>query len=280
MSKALQLLLAVALWLTGCYATIADECKVTAERSAQLAVAGAKRIEITARAGDLRIDGARDATHVKASGKACASEQKLLDLIQLELRLDGEVLHVDVRMPDIDALDVVGSAYATLDLAISLPDLLPLVILDSSGDTEISGVASTNMTDSSGDLRIRAVTGDVVVRDSSGDLWVEQVSGNLSLLDSSGEIDVADVRSDVLVEVDSSGSIELERVGRNVRIQQDSSGDIEIADVQGSVQIDSDGSGSVDVRGVGGAFTLGSKGSGDVRVAEVKGSVVVPPERQ
>ena len=280
MSKALQLLLVFAVWLAGCHVTIADGCKFTADRTATLAVAGAKRIEITARAGDLHITGQPGAKEVSARGKACASDPKLLDLIQIEVRLEGDVLRIDTRMPDIGADDAPKNAQATLDLVLNLPDNLPVTLLDSSGDTEITGIASLSVTDSSGDLRIAQVAGDLDVRDSSGDLRIEKASGNVKLRDSSGDVRVIDVRGDVRVEADGSGELRFERVGRNVTVDSDGSGDIRIEDVQGDARIDSDGSGDIDVHGVAGSFTLGSKGSGDVRVAEVKGAVNIPPERQ
>lgn len=279
MPKALQLLLAASLFITGCHVSIAD-CKVTAERTGQHAVAGAKRIAVSARAGDLKIKGRKDASQVSARGTACASEQRLLDLIRIDLRLDGEVLRVNALMPDINADDAPHDARASLDLVLDVPDNLPLELTDSSGDTEIDGIASLDLTDSSGDLRISRVTGDLEIVDSSGDLWVDEVGKSLKLRDSSGDVSVEDVQGDVEVEADGSGSLEFDRVGRNVNIERDGSGDIRITNVKGNARIDSDGSGDVNVRDVAGSFTLGGKGSGDVHVAEVKGAVSIPPERQ
>ena len=279
MQKALQLLLAASLWITGCHVSIADDCRVTAERTGQHAVAGAKRIAISARAGDLKIRGRQGASQVSARGTACASDQRLLDLIRIELRLDGEVLRVNALMPDITADDAPHNAQASLDLVLDVPDNLPLELTDSSGDTEIDGIASLELTDSSGDLRISRVAGDLDIRDSSGDLWVDDVGKNVKLEDSSGDVSVEDVQGDVEVTADGSGSLEFDRVG-SVKIERDGSGDIRIANVKGNARIDSDGSGDVNVRDVAGSFTLGGKGSGDVHVAEIKGAVSIPPERQ
>jgi hypothetical protein len=280
MSKALQLLLAGALWLAGCYVTYADECKVTAERSATLSAAGVQRINITARAGDLRVNGHKGANQVAARGKACASDQGLLDLVQVEMRLDGDVLRVTVLMPNIEAEDAPKNARASLDLVVDLPDNLPVTLLDSSGDTEITDVAALKVTDSSGDLRITRVTGDLDVVDSSGDLWIDDVGNDVKLRDSSGDVRVRRAQGSVYVEADGSGNLDLEQVGRNVTVDQDGSGDIDIVDVKGDARIDSDGSGDIDVTHIGGSFTLGGKGSGDVQVADVKGTVNIPPERQ
>jgi hypothetical protein len=280
MSKALQLLLVACLALAGCEVTFADSCRVSADRSGQLPVAGAKRIAITARAGELDIKGHKGATEVSARGKACASDQKLLDLIRIEVRLDGDVLKVNALMPDIEADDAPRNAEASLDLRIEVPDNLPIQVIDSSGDAEIDSVASLVMTDSSGDLRITRVGGDVEVRDSSGDLTIDEIGKSVRLEDSSGEVSVEDVHGDVLVEADGSGSLTFDRVDHNVTVSRDGSGDIIMSNIKGDARIDSDGSGDVRVRDIGGSFTLGGKGSGEVQVAEVKGAVSIPPERQ
>jgi len=255
----------------------ANECEHSAERKGQLDAAGAKRIEIKARAGNLRITGEKGGG-VVASGMACASSEKVLEGIQLLTRRDGDGLLVEVVMPDRETMEgggggLFGSNYASLDLTVRVPDNVPLVVTDSSGDAEITSVASADVTDSSGELRIRDVPGNLRVRDSSGEIILRNIGGNLELQDSSGDVRVSDVAGNVEVSVDSSGDLDIERVKRDVVIGQDSSGSIVIADVDGSVRIDHDGSGDVDVRRVKGKFTLGSKGSGDVRESEIGGGV-------
>jgi hypothetical protein len=276
MSKFAQLLI---IGLVGCAASMvsrADECKFSAERNARIEAAGAKRIEINARAGDLNVEGVKNAAEVVANGRACASSQEDLDQTQIDTRREGDVIYVNVRVPDTDQATFLGfSKYAWLDLRLTLPANLPVTALDSSGEAEIRGVASLDMTDSSGELRIRDVAGDVSVRDSSGELWIRNIGGSVRLSDSSGAVDIDQVGRDLEVEVDSSGEMEIQRVTGNVHIRQDSSGDIRIADVDGAVRIDSDSSGGVDVRRVG-SFKLGSKGSGGVNFADVKGAVEVP----
>lgn len=278
MSKFVQLLIIGLLAGAASMASRADGCKYSAKRETAIDAAGASRVEITARAGDLAIEGRADAKRIEASGLACASEQKFLDQIQIETRREGDVLYVDVRMPDLkyEPNNDDGDRYATLDTRISVPQKLAVTALDSSGDARVRNVASLTMTDSSGDLRIDDVAGDVAVRDSSGDLNLREVGGNVKLNDSSGDVVIDGVGSNVNVEVDSSGGLEIRNVKGNVRIEQDSSGDISVADVTGEVRIDVDSSGSVDVSRVGGAFSLGTKGSGDVQFADIKGPVRVP----
>jgi hypothetical protein len=278
MSKGLQLLLCALLSALAFLAAHADECKFTAGRSGKVSVAGATRVEIRAGAGDLKVMGKRGAGEVSATGRACASAQELLDQVQLKITREGDVIHVDVQMPDLSVVKL-SNAYATLDLTVDLPDNLPLVAIDSSGDAKFQRLASADISDTSGDLTIEDVAGDLKVRDSSGDLEVERVAGNLQLEDSSGDIEVEGVQGNVIVNADSSGSMTLHHIGKGVHIVQDSSGDIDIVDVKGNVDIDSDSSGTVDVRQVGGNFTLSNKGSGDIKTADIHGSVSLPPGR-
>jgi DUF4097 and DUF4098 domain-containing protein YvlB len=280
MSKALQLFLATSLSLVASHVSLAEDCKLTAERTGQLAIAGAKRIAIEARAGDLTVKGRPGVSQVAAKGKACASDQTMLDRIQIEMRLEGEVLQVTARMPDITADDAPRNAYATLDLVVDVPDQLPLELIDSSGDMEVDGVAALDVTDSSGDIDISRVAGDLAVQDSSGDVEIDEVGKNLRIRDSSGDVEVEDVHGNVEVESDGSGSLEFMRVGQNIRIGHDGSGDIRISNVKGDARVDSDGSGEVNVSDVAGSFTLGSKGSGSVDVADVGGAVNIPAEHR
>jgi Putative adhesin len=277
MSRTMQLAVVVLAFAGFSGLCKADECEFSAERKAQADTQGVKRVEIKARAGSLRIEGRNGAT-VEGSGMACASSEKLLAGIVLETRKQGDTLLLEVKMPDRESMELedrFGSVYASLDLTALVPDSVPLVVTDSSGDAQITRVAALDVTDSSGDLRIRDVPGDVRVRDSSGELSLRNIGGNLNLSDSSGDVRVSDVAGRVEVEVDSSGDLDIERVKRDVHVLQDSSGTIMIADVDGSVRIDHDGSGDVDVRRVKGKFTLGSKGSGDVREAEIGGGVEI-----
>lgn len=278
MSKFVQLLIIGLLASAASMASRADGCKYSAKRDAAIDVAGAKRIEIAARAGSLAIEGRADAARVEASGLACASSEAFLEQVRIETKREGDVLYVKVLMPDLDreSHDDHDDRYATLDIRVQVPEKLAVSAIDSSGDARIRNVASLEMTDSSGELRISDVPGDVTLRDSSGDITLREVGGSVVLNDSSGDVLIDQVGRNVNVEVDSSGDLEIRDVKGSVHIQQDSSGDIRVGEVTGGVSIDSDGSGGVDVWRVGGAFRLGSKGSGDVQFADVKGEVQVP----
>lgn len=228
-------------------------CSYSAERRASIESAGAKRVVVVARAGDLEVRPATGSV-VRGTGKACASREEYLRDLQLLTRRDGDVLYLEVGAPQ--EMKGFGLLYAYLDLTVEVPAGLPVTIQDSSGDIEAHDVWVEKVTDSSGDMVLSGVTGDLTIADSSGDINVSRAAGRVQVQDSSGDI-VIDGAREVAIPSDSSGDITIEQVAGDVRIEHDSSGDIRIADVGRNVQLLSDT-------------------SGEVKVSRVKGTVRVP----
>ncbi len=227
------------------------ECAHTATREAATGVAGAAGARIEARQGSLRVTGRPGLQEIWATGTACASSQELLGRIQLVAERSGDEVRVRVVIPEVD-----GRQSAKLDLVVEVPDTLPLVVEDSSGDTEITQVAATEVYDSSGDLAIQEIRGDLRVDDSSGSIEVRDVGGHVWVSDSSGDIDIR-----------RAGSVEIER---------DSSGQIDASDVRGDVLVRRDSSGSIRADRVGGDFIVERDGSGDIDHSEIAGLVKTP----
>jgi hypothetical protein len=230
-----------------------SDCKFSAERAASLDTQGVARVEILARTGDLHVEPAAGAA-VAAKGRACASSQAFLDQTQLRVEKQGDALRVRVLMPE--EMKGIGLMYASLDLTVLVPPSLPVTVTDSSGDMTLDGIKLAQVTDSSGDIVARRVTGDFAIDDSSGEIEIEDAAGGVRVNDSSGDIVIRRAQ-DVEVTQDSSGDITIEHIGGSVRIVQDSSGDISITDVARDVAV------------------LGDS-SGQVQVSEVRGTVQVP----
>jgi DUF4097 and DUF4098 domain-containing protein YvlB len=171
---------------------------------------------------------------LSASGRACASNEKYLEQTQVKLRREGNVLQVQVQVPE--DMQGIGIFYASLDLNVALPATLPVEITDSSGDMTLEGVRVTRVLDSSGDILAKGLAGDVEIEDSSGDISVLDQAGALRIADSSGDIVVRGAR-EVLIPRDSSGDIRIEQISGSVRIEQDSSGQVRVSSVQGAVKI-------------------------------------------
>lgn len=222
----------------------AQECEFSASRSASVPTSGVRAAEIAAAAGSLRIEGVRGLREVRVRGRACASSREILEQIRLVAVREGDRIRVEARMPEWN--DRRSERYtARLDLVVQVPERLPLNVRDSSGATEIRNVAALDLQDSSGDVEIAGVSGDLWVRDSSGDLRVREVRGTVRATDSSGDVELRGVGGSVLIPSDSSGDIVVSDVAADVRIDRDSSGDIRVSDVRGDFVVEQDGSGSI-----------------------------------
>jgi hypothetical protein len=230
-----------------------DSCRYSADRRASLDTAGATRVVINARAGDLEVRPASGATLV-AQGKACVSRESYLPQTNVAVRRKGSTVLVDVQVPE--QMSGIGIFYATLDLLVDVPASLPVEVTDSSGDLEVRDLRVAKVTDSSGDIVLHRPRSDVEVWDSSGDVRIDDAAGRVQVRDSSGDIVILGAR-EVVIPSDSSGDITIERVAGSVLIEQDSSGDIRDADV-------------------GRDFTLLGDSSGEVRVSGVKGRTHLP----
>lgn len=248
------------------------DCDVRASRSAEVDASGVRKVIVDVGAGDLRITGTPNTTAVRVKGEACAESSRALEATQLEVRREGDTVHVIAVMPEKDSY----IRNATLDLRIDLPSSVAVEVDDSSGDIEISKVAGARVDDSSGDQSVHDITGDVTIDDSSGDVDVKSIRGAVVVRDSSGDVKVVDIVGNVTIPSDSSGSLSLRRISGDVLIEADSSGDISIEDVNRSVRIDRDSSGDIRVSDVGSDFTVLKDGAGGISHRNVLGKVSLP----
>jgi hypothetical protein len=235
-----------------------DWCRVRAARDATVDAGGADALRVVARAGSLRIVGERGLDRVLVQGKACAPDQESLAGIRLRADRSGREIRVIVEIPEHDWRFSQGGG--ALDLEIRVPASLAADVSDSSGEAEVTGLASLRMDDASGDLRISDIAGEVRVLDRSGELLVEHVGS-------------------LIVEEDASGSIHVRDVKGAVLVREDASGEIDIRDVGGSVRIGKSGSGGVSVDNVRGDFSVDRIGSGGIRHSRVTGRIDVPEDR-
>ena len=237
-----------------------DSCRYEEPRTATLDGAGLERVVVKALAGSLVIVGKSGLNEVRVEGIACAGKQDHLESIRLVTERTGTTATIEVEIPETNWSLFSGSS-PRLDLEVEVPHGVALDVRDSSGAMEIRGVGSADVQDSSGEIVIEDVSGDLRIDDSSGSIEVSDVSGDVRLEDSSGSIEVRRVGGSVVVDRDSSGSIEIEKVQRDVLVRRDSSGSISVADG-------------------GGNFTVERDSSGSIRYENVKGRVDIPANKR
>lgn len=239
--------------LAGCRLRRLD---LTADRVADVSMAGVHVIVIRSGAGWLRIEGHPGYTQLRARGIAHASTQALLDGVHLSVQRGSDTLYVVGSTP-MDATSI--GQPAALDLTLDIPSGVPLDVADASGETVIRNV---------GALRLATA--------GTGGVQVDGVDGLVQVTDGPGDLEISNVRGDVHID-DSSGDIYIASVHGSVDIPHDGAGEIQAADVSGNVHVGEKSSGEVAARDVGGDLTIEATGSGSVEYHDVKGRVRIPP---
>lgn len=232
------------------------DCKYELDIEQNLDLSGSESLAISAAAGDLEVDAARG-DEARIRGKLCVSKEEWLQEAQV-LTEGGKDAEIVVDLPDTSGWSITGNSYAYMDIEITVPDDIAVTVKDSSGDADISGLLSLDVSDSSGDLEIRDIAGPVTVRDSSGD------------------IELVDIRGDVTIESDSSGDIEGDHITGTVLVEKDSSGNIRFVDVSEDFTVEKDSSGNITGKDIGGDFTVLRDGSGEIHAVNVSGTVTTP----
>ena len=118
-------------------------------------------------------------------------------------------------------------------LDFKVPDNVMVRVDNSSGDVSITGIDASNhkIESSSGDIELRNVGGDVIVRASSGDIKVDGIEGGLEIETSSGDQRVYNISGNVRFDA-SSGDVRFQSVSGNLR-GRTSSGEIDMVEIEG-----------------------------------------------
>ena len=238
----------------------ANDCKYEAPRNLSLDLTGIHSVQIDLHSHDLHLSGSDSAKSGELTGRACASEPKLLDDLVVTQRREGDRLIVDVGGGKSHVMiSLFGSSYRNLDVNLQLPTQMPVVLNVGSGDAWVTGLQ-----------RLESQVG-------SGDLHVSKISGPFSTSVGSGDVDARDIGSLDLGAM-GSGDLKAEGIKGDARVGAVGSGDVVLSGVGGNVRAETLGSGDLKVRDVRGDFSLGAKGSGDVSHSGVQGKVSVPRE--
>lgn len=250
------------------------DCQYSAPRRAATPSNGVSRIVLHTESGSLKVDGTAGAAQIVAAGTACTSEEDFLPRMNLTLRKSGSDLHITTEIPDRTV--IFGFFNARIDLAVTIPAGLPVVIEDDSGWIKVANTGPLTIDDDSGAIEVRNVNGALTIHDDSGAIDIDTVNGNVSVEDDSGELTIKNVTGSVEIE-DDSGAITVANVSGMLRIRNDDSGSITVQNVKRDVTIDDDGSGGIEVADIGGNFTVGHKGGGGgIDYVRVAGRVRIP----
>ncbi|AIF47217.1 DUF4097 family beta strand repeat-containing protein [Dyella japonica] len=253
-----RLFLAVLLFVP--LASQAEDCKHEAPRNLTLDLAGVREVEVDLHSHELHLTGSDGANGGTVTGRACASDAKLLDDLTVTQRREGDRLIVEAGGHSRINISLFGHSSTSLKLDMQMPSQIPVVLNVGSGDAWVTG--------------LKKLTTQV----GSGDVHVSRIGGPFGLSIGSGDVDANDVDS---LDVGSvgSGDLKINGVRGDARVGSIGSGDVSLRNVGGNVRVDTLGSGDLVVRDVQGDLTVGAKGSGDINHSGIKGKVSVPRDR-
>ncbi|WP_243041785.1 DUF4097 family beta strand repeat-containing protein [Dyella sedimenti] len=241
-------------------ASHAMECKYEAPRNLTLDLSGIREVEVDLHSHDLHLAGSDATKGGSVTGRACASDARLLDDLTVTQRREGDRLIVEAGGHGRMSFSLFGSNYTDLQLNMQLPTQMPVVLNVGSGDAWVTGMQRLESQVGSGDVHISKIAGPFRVSVGSGDVDATDI----------GSLDVGSV---------GSGDLKIDGVRGDARVGSVGSGDVTIHGVGGSVRVETLGSGDLRVRDVRGDFSVGAKGSGDVSHSGVQGKVSIPHDR-
>src|SRR5207247_535772 len=169
---------AAAPFLIGSAAHAQGSSPYSAPRNAVVDAAGAKKVEVEAAAGSLRVEGRPGLRQVQVNGTARSSSQQMLSQIKLIAERRGDVVFIKADIPDHEWRSYGDNYSAALDLVIEVPQGIDADIADGSGEAKIMNVGSLVANDGSGSFSVNGATGSVRITDGSGELTIENVGGD------------------------------------------------------------------------------------------------------
>ena len=274
--RKLSLLTLLLLAPAAAFAT-SPECKHSQPRNLALDLTGVKTVVFDIASNDLIVDAIAGAK-AALGGKGCASDEKYLQQLKLTQHKAGDKLYVVARREGSASGIFLGSNYAYLKLAATLPDNVMVQLKVGSGDAVVTGAPMLSADVNSGDVEARHIRGLVAASVGSGDIILEDI-GSLHVISvGSGDLSAKKVRGPAKVGSVGSGDFELDGASDDVEIGSVGSGDARVTGVSGSVTVASVGSGDLEVNDIRGDLSVRSKSSGSVSHNRVDGRVDVPSD--
>jgi hypothetical protein len=277
MRNAIPLLAGLALIIAAGSAGAAP-CRYSAPRNVNLDAAALTSLLVNLGATDAHVRGVAGLSEIQVRGTACASSPQWLDDLKIDTSRSGPEATVTVRTGHHDEIfGLFGfSRYAYMQLSVSVPPQLAVLLRSGSGDVVAGSLQSLDFHSGSGDLKAYQIAGALALQLSSADVDAHGV-GSVELRGTgSGDVTVSDVRGDVRAAAAGSGDLHFSDVRGGVSVGSIGSGDLRLENIGGNIQVDSIGSGDLVADDVTGNLQVGATGSGDVTYHGVKGTVHVP----
>ena len=266
--------------------------QVTRDFQKTLSLPASQSFRIENKFGEVRIHGESSrelkiSATIRAQGDSRQQAQSFADKIEIEIQQTAQGVEVRTRYPE-DARNWFGrkNVSYSVDYEIAVPADAPLLVKNSFGGVNASGVhsksefdnnhgslnvrdtGSARLSNSFGSIELARATGDVSITDNNGSVQVSQVKGALEVRNRFGSITVRDIGGAASI-TGGNGAVNVTEVGSaNITT---SFGNVEARNIHGDLVVH-DNNGNVDLSNVGGAADI-TDSFGNVTFSEVKGRV-------
>ena len=266
--------------------------QVTRDFQKTLSLPSGQSFRIENKFGEVRIRGesGRDvkiSATIRTQADSREQAQSFADKVQIEVQQTAQGVEVHTHYPE-ENRNWFGrkNASYSVDYDVAMPSDAPLLVKNSFGGVNASGVrsksefdnshgslnvrdtGSARLTNSFGSIDLSGASGDVSVTDNNGSVQVLQVKGALEVRNRFGSITVRDIGGAVTI-TGGNGAVNVTEVGSaNITT---SFGSVEARNIHGDLTV-RDNNGNIDVSNVGGSADI-TDSFGNVMFSQVKGHV-------
>ena len=266
--------------------------QVTRDFQKTLSLPPGQSFRIENKFGEVRIHGessreVKISATIRTQADSREQAQSFADKVQIEVQQTAQGVEVRTHYPE-ENRNWFGrkNASYSVDYDIAMPSDAPLLVKNSFGGVNASGVrsksefdnshgslnvrdtGSARLTNSFGSIELSGASGDVSVTDNNGSVQVLQVKGALEVRNRFGSITVRDIAGPATL-TGGNGTVTVTEVGSaNITT---SFGSVEARNIHGDLMVHNN-NGNIDVSNVGGAADI-TDSFGNVTFSEVKGRV-------
>jgi hypothetical protein len=266
--------------------------QVTRDFQKNLSLPSGQSFRIENKFGEVRIHGessreVKISATIRTQADSREQAQSFADKVQIEVQQTAQGVEVRTQYPE-ETRNWFGrkNASYSVDYDIAVPSDAPLLVKNSFGNVNASGVrsksefdnshgslnvrdtGSARLTNSFGSIDLSGASGDVSVTDNNGSVQVLQVKGALEVRNRFGSITVRDIGGAATI-TGGNGAVTVMEVGSaNITT---SFGSVEARNIHGDLMVH-DNNGNIDVSNVGGSADI-TNSFGNVAFSQVKGRV-------
>jgi hypothetical protein len=266
--------------------------QVTRDFQKTLSLGAGQSFRIENKFGEIRIHGQSNrelkiSATIRAQADSREQAQNFADKVQIEVQQTAQGVEVRTNYPE-ENRNWFGrkNASYSVDYEIAMPSDAPLLVKNSFGSVNATGVrgksefdnshgslnvrdtGAARLSNSFGSIELSGAAGEASVTDNNGSVQVSQVKGALELRNRFGSITVREIGGAANI-TGGNGAVNVTDAGSaNITT---SFGSVEARNIRGDLMVH-DNNGNVDVSGIGGAADI-TDSFGNVTFSEVKGRV-------